>query len=72
MLTRIVHLLRVAESYDVSSDDKTINPDVPEGLANPMRRDTFMVPPEGGARTVRWKVDNPGAWFFVSSSNGST
>lgn len=52
----------------MSSDDRTINPDVPEGLTNPMRRDTFMVPPDGGARTVRWKVDNPGAWFFVSSA----
>jgi iron transport multicopper oxidase len=29
-----------------------------------MRRDTVMVPPEGGSRTLRFRADNPGAWFF--------
>ncbi|CAD6565171.1 MAG: ferroxidase fet3 [Cyphobasidiales sp. Tagirdzhanova-0007] len=49
----------VSESYDVSSDDRSINPLVPEGQSNPMRRDTVMVPP-GGSRTLRFRADNPG------------
>ncbi|KXS12722.1 multicopper oxidase [Gonapodya prolifera JEL478] len=53
----------VGTSMNVSSDDPMDNPPVNEGLANPMRRDTIMVPP-GGSRTIRFRADNPGAWLF--------
>ncbi|KAJ3334922.1 ferroxidase fet3 [Gonapodya sp. JEL0774] len=53
----------VGTSMDVTSDDVTVNPPVNEGMANPMRRDTIMVPP-GGSRTIRFRADNPGAWLF--------
>jgi len=58
------HFQLVSESYDVSSEDRSINPLVPEGQANPMRRDTVMVPPDGGSRTIRFRADNPGTWIF--------
>lgn len=32
-------------------------------LDNPMRRDTISVPPEGFV-LIRFRADNPGAWFF--------
>lgn len=32
-------------------------------LTNPMRRDTISVPPEGFV-LLRYRADNPGAWFF--------
>lgn len=53
----------VSRSYDVGSDDETINPPVTEGLANPARRDTIMIP-SGGSVTLRFRADNPGVWFF--------
>lgn len=53
----------VSESYDVSSDDRSINPLVPQSNPNPMRRDTVMVPPDGGARTIHFRADNPGTWM---------
>lgn len=53
----------ISESFNVASDDRSINPLVPEGLANPMRRDTVMIPPDGGSRTVRFRADNPGTWL---------
>ncbi|KAF8588813.1 multicopper oxidase [Ramaria rubella] len=54
----------VHKSFDVTSDDPTINP--PEGIegqANPIRRDTVEVPSLGNAY-LRIAADNPGAWFF--------
>ncbi|EJU03865.1 ferroxidase [Dacryopinax primogenitus] len=50
-------------SQDVMSDDPTINPPFNEVQANPMRRDTVMVP-AGGLVRVRFRADNPGAWLF--------
>lgn len=53
----------VHKSFNVSSDDPAINPPLVEGQVNPVRRDTVQVPPEGSA-TIRFRADNPGAWFF--------
>ncbi|KAH7919193.1 Fet3 protein [Leucogyrophana mollusca] len=55
---QIVHR---AENY--SSTDPAVNPPLIEGQANPMRRDTVVVP-AGGSVTLRFVADNPGAWFF--------
>ena len=38
---------------------------VDHSLTNPMRRDTFMLAPNG-ATTIRFKADNPGVWLLVS------
>ncbi|KAK4701689.1 iron transport multicopper oxidase, partial [Phenoliferia sp. Uapishka_3] len=54
-------IVRVAQ--DVSSNDTTLNPPHTEGAANPMRRDTVVVP-AGGAYNVRFVADNPGTWIF--------
>lgn len=53
----------VHKSMDVTSDDPTVNPPFVEGKANPMRRDTVTVP-SGGSATLRFRADNPGAWFL--------
>lgn len=53
----------VHKSQDIESDDPEMNPPLVEGQANPMRRDTVVVP-GGGAATLRFRADNPGAWFF--------
>ncbi|KAF8521711.1 laccase [Hysterangium stoloniferum] len=54
----------VHKSFDVTSDDPTVNPPVgPEGQTNPIRRDTVQVPSLGNA-FLRIRADNPGAWFF--------
>ncbi|KIJ14567.1 Ferroxidase [Paxillus involutus ATCC 200175] len=50
-----------AEQYD--STDPSLNPPIVEGQANPMRRDTVMIP-GGGSATLRIVADNPGAWFL--------
>ncbi|GAA6030923.1 hypothetical protein JCM8097_008938 [Rhodosporidiobolus ruineniae] len=50
-------------STDVTSDDPTVNPPHTLGAANPMRRDTIIVP-AGGAVNLAWRSDNPGAWIF--------
>jgi len=49
------------EQFD--SDDPTLNPPLVEGQANPMRRDTIVIP-GGGSVTLRVVADNPGAWMF--------
>ncbi|ORY53401.1 Cupredoxin [Leucosporidium creatinivorum] len=54
-------IVRVAQ--DVSSNDTDLNPPHTEGAANPMRRDTIVVP-AGGAVNIRFVADNPGAWIF--------
>lgn len=54
-------IVRVA--MDVASNDTALNPPHTEGAANPMRRDTIVVP-AGGAYNVRFIADNPGAWIF--------
>ncbi|KAL4068587.1 Ferroxidase [Scleroderma yunnanense] len=50
-----------AEQFD--SNDPTLNPPLVEGQANPMRRDTVVIP-GGGSVTLRVVADNPGAWLF--------
>ncbi|KAL7418969.1 ferroxidase fet3 [Cryptotrichosporon argae] len=53
----------IEKSFDVTSNDSVINPPTVEGQANPMRRDTITIPPTGKV-VLRWRADNPGAWFF--------
>ncbi|EPQ53867.1 ferroxidase [Gloeophyllum trabeum ATCC 11539] len=53
----------VGRATDYTSDNATLNPPLDEGQANPMRRDTVMVPSMGSA-TMRVVADNPGVWFF--------
>lgn len=53
----------VSRSYDVGSDDVTVNPPLVEGQLNPARRDTIMIP-SGGSVTIRFRADNPGTWLF--------
>ncbi|KIR56098.1 ferroxidase [Cryptococcus gattii Ru294] len=53
----------MAKSFDVTSNDTSINPPVLENQSNPARRDTLMVPP-GGSVHIRFRADNPGAWIF--------
>ncbi|PWZ02947.1 multi copper oxidase [Testicularia cyperi] len=57
------HFQVVHKSQDVTSDDPTINPPFNASQTNPMRRDTVVVPP-GGSAYLRFRADNPGAWFF--------
>ena len=57
------HFQMVHKSMDVTSTDPAINPPVVEGQANPMRRDTIQIP-AGGSTTIRFRADNPGAWFI--------
>lgn len=57
------HFQVVYKSQDVTSSDPTINPPFNASQANPMRRDTVMIPP-GGSAYLRFRADNPGAWFF--------
>jgi iron transport multicopper oxidase len=47
----------------VTSNDTSINPPLEEGKSNPSRRDTITIPPTGNV-VLRWRADNPGAWFF--------
>jgi iron transport multicopper oxidase len=53
----------VGKSFDVTSDDIALNPPLVEGQKNPARRDTITIPPSGKV-VIRWRADNPGAWFF--------
>ena len=53
----------VSKSFDVTSDDPAINPPLVEDQKNPARRDTITIPPSGKV-VIRWRSDNPGAWFF--------
>ena len=54
----------IAKAFDVTSDDPKINPpEIYEGQENPSRRDTITIPPSGYV-VLRWRADNPGAWFF--------
>lgn len=53
----------VEKSFDVTSNDTSMNPPIVEGQENPTRRDTITIPP-GGKVVLRWRADNPGAWFF--------
>ncbi|GAA6063031.1 hypothetical protein JCM10212_001010 [Sporobolomyces blumeae] len=48
---------------DVTSNDTALNPPHTLGAANPMTRDTIIVP-AGGAVNVAFRADNPGAWIF--------
>ncbi|KAK4688038.1 iron transport multicopper oxidase, partial [Tremellales sp. Uapishka_1] len=51
------------KSFDVTSNDTTINPVFDPDQENPSRRDTITIPP-GGMVRVSWRADNPGAWMF--------
>ncbi|KIJ51820.1 multicopper oxidase [Sphaerobolus stellatus SS14] len=60
----------VYKSYDITSDDPSVNPPPPSntsnaGIAfpNPIRRDTVQMPSMGVAY-LRLRADNPGAWLF--------
>lgn len=53
----------MGKSFDVTTDDPELNPPLIEGQKNPARRDTVTVPPRGKV-VIRWRSDNPGAWFF--------
>ncbi|WVR04856.1 hypothetical protein IAU60_001868 [Kwoniella sp. DSM 27419] len=53
----------VHKSFDVTSNDTTVNPAIDESQKNPARRDTIVIPPTGSV-TLRWRADNPGAWMF--------
>jgi iron transport multicopper oxidase len=50
-------------SWDVASNDPTLNPPFQDNLTNPLWRDTIRIPP-GGSVTLRIRTDNPGTWFF--------
>lgn len=62
-LTRRHEFQVVSKSFDVTSDDPSINPPLVEDQKNPARRDTITIPPSGKV-VIRWRSDNPGAWFF--------
>lgn len=53
----------VHKSWDVASNDPTLNPPRTENHPNPLWRDTVQIPP-GGSVTMRFLTDNPGTWFF--------
>ncbi|KAF8804678.1 ferroxidase [Phlegmacium glaucopus] len=53
----------VGRSQDFTSSDPTLNPPIVEGQANPMRRDTILIP-SGQSATLRVVADNPGTWFL--------
>lgn len=53
----------IGRAANYSSDDPGLNPPLVEGQANPMRRDTFQVPPSSSV-TLRIIADNPGVWFL--------
>ncbi|KAL5524740.1 FET3_1 [Sanghuangporus sanghuang] len=53
----------VNRATDYTSDDPALNPPVPEGQANPVRRDTVQVE-SGASVTLRFVANNPGAWMF--------
>ena len=53
----------VHKSQNVNSDDPLINPVKREGQANPLRRDTVLVPATGSV-SLRLIADNPGAWIL--------
>jgi iron transport multicopper oxidase len=58
------HVFQVVyKSFDVTSNDTETNPAFVESQANPARRDTITIPP-GGMVSLRFRADNPGAWFF--------
>ncbi|PWN97912.1 multi copper oxidase [Tilletiopsis washingtonensis] len=57
------HFQVVHKAIDVTSDDPALNPPFVEGQENPMRRDTVTIHSTGSA-TIRFRADNPGAWFF--------
>jgi iron transport multicopper oxidase len=57
------HFQVIEKSFDVTSDDRVINPEMIDVQENPARRDTITIPPSGKV-VLRWRADNPGAWFF--------
>jgi iron transport multicopper oxidase len=59
MLTHRHEFQVVGKSFDATTEDL---PPV-EGQKNPARRDTITIPPSGKV-VIRWRADNPGAWFF--------
>lgn len=58
------HTFQVLQkSFDIDSTDASINPAFVETQDNPARRDTITIPPQGFV-VLRFRADNPGAWFF--------
>ncbi|BEI84084.1 hypothetical protein CcaverHIS002_0406880 [Cutaneotrichosporon cavernicola] len=58
------HVFQVVyKSFDVTSNDNATNPPFNPSQENPARRDTVTIPP-GGMVSLRFRADNPGAWFF--------
>lgn len=53
----------VNRAAQFDSNDPTLNPPLVEGQANPMRRDTVVIP-GGGSVTLRVVADNPGVWML--------
>ncbi|OWZ32979.1 ferro-O2-oxidoreductase [Cryptococcus neoformans c45] len=53
----------VQKSFDVTDEEDKGNGEIVEGQENPMRRDTITIPATGKV-VLRWRADNPGAWFF--------
>ncbi|KZT28057.1 multicopper oxidase [Neolentinus lepideus HHB14362 ss-1] len=53
----------IGRATDYTSSDPALNPPLDEGAANPMRRDTVLVP-SGSSATMRIRADNPGVWLF--------
>ncbi|OXC70368.1 hypothetical protein AYX13_00838 [Cryptococcus neoformans] len=53
----------VQKSFDVTDEEDEGNGEIVEGQENPMRRDTITIPATGKV-VLRWRADNPGAWFF--------
>ena len=53
----------VYKSGDLTSNDTTINPPFQAVQSNPVRRDTVTVAAVG-LTSIRFRVDNPGAWLL--------
>lgn len=53
----------IQKSFDIDSEDPAINPPLVDQQDNPARRDTITIPPQGFV-VLRFRADNPGAWFF--------
>lgn len=53
----------VGRSQNFTSSDPALNPPIAEGQANPMRRDTILIP-SGQSATLRVVADNPGTWLL--------
>lgn len=53
----------IGRSENYTSNDPALNPPIVEGQANPIRRDTIVIPSKASA-TLRIVANNPGVWFM--------